>query len=546
MSPSAVRSTFVLALTLALAAGGCHDSSGEPLSLPPGATNLGIESQRVHFADGVIAAEVRERGVDLNGNGEVFDSLLDVLALANGRRTRVPFVEVFSSVTVGGGFVSFGVPESAAREDLNRDGDQDDIVLHVLDARRGETRNLELALAFSSGGLQLAQDGALIAVGVSESAQGTDLDGDGLLDSAQAYAYEADRRRLTRLGLGLAPWDPRVSGRRIALVAEESTEGDLNGDGDLDDQVLHVHDVDTGTTTNLLRSVDRVELDGSTLVFESCECDFQGSPDLNGNGFAGDSFVELYDLETGLGRVTQESSAGIWLGGDLALLRLEETLGATELSVYDRFTDALFELGPLAFVFDEPAFADRRATFSLDELAAGQDLNGDGELLDTVLHAFDARTGLVRSSGRATFSPAKIDGTWAAFLSLSGPTALRPPPDHAVVVQDLQSGDVLDLGLLARDFRFANGRIVALTPEEWVGEDLNGDQDLLDSVVQVHDLATGVTTSTGLALLVTDVPIELHLDGDVLVLAVPEFDQGVDLNGDRDLDDVVLHAVRLH
>ena len=83
------------------------------------------------------------------------------------------------------------------------------------------------------------------------------------------------------------------------------------------------------------------------------------------------------------------------------------------------------------------------------------------------------------------------------------------------------------------------------TPEAWLGTDLNGDGDVLDEIVQVHDLSTGVTTSTGLALHSTDTPLTFHLEGDVVLFCVSEFDQGADLNGDQDLDDLSLHALRL-
>ncbi len=528
---------FLLGLAVVCVGSACHDSSDESSSLPTGTTNLGSEPVVIELADGVLATGIVEIGVDRNGDGDGLDTLLEIIDLASGRRELVPNISIAFSDTVGlgGGFVSFAVPEAAEGRDLNGDGDPDDHVLHVHDVRRGSTRNLRLAVAL--GGLfSVEQDGALVAFGVAETEQGVDLDGDGLRNSVQAFVYEADRGLTTQLGLHLSSRmhlsseSPIVAGRRVVLVAEERTSGDLNADGDTEDRIVHVYDADTGTLQNLGRAVDRVVVEGSMLALVTCQCEHG---------------IELHDLESGLIRMTPQSPAGVWVGGDLALLRLEESGNPAKMFAYDRFTDALFELGPLAFVPYEPALVDRRAAFSVDELASGQDLDGDGELLDTVLQIFDARTGTLQSSGLATFSPAEIDGHVAVFQTLPAPSTARPPPSYALVALDLRNGAVQELHLRASEFRFEAGRVVAVTPEAWVGADLNGDGDQLDSVVQVHDLATGVTTSTGLAVLVSDTPTLLELEGDFLAFTVPEHEQGTDLNGDLDRNDAVLHVVRL-
>lgn len=544
-------SVFRCCLVLTLFGAGCHDTSdsADPF-LVPGANNLGIQAEQAIPADGALVAFVHEVDGDLNGDGDAFDTVLEVLTLADGRRTLLPFVYT-PSVSAAGGFVSFAVNEVETRADLNGDGDREDMVAHVHRVRDGSTRNLGLALAFGSGPYQLVQSGSLIALGVSERAQTVDLDGDGDLDSDEAFVYEAESGRLTRIDRALAPQPPQVSDGRIVFVSEERSEGDLNGDGDLVDQVAWLYDVGLGRIVELGRSVQRFALDGSTLIVVACECAIDeltpaGSPDLNGNGFGGDEFVEVFDLESGLRRILPASTTGYWgLGGDLALLLGAAPGGGRSLAVYDRFTDALFEFGEVGLVPPLQDFSNRRVAFWIDELGAGRDLDGDGELLDTVLHSFDARSGLLRAAPRPAFSPAQIDGTWAAYLSLPLHSSVRPPERTALVLQDLRSGAILDPGLLARDFVFANGHLALVTPEEWLGTDLNGDQDLLDQVVQVHDLVTGVTTNTGLSLYQSDTPIVFQLDGDVLVFSVSEFDQGVDLDGDQDLEDRVLHAFRL-
>ena len=550
MSPLARASLVLAALTPALA---CHESKGSseaPPFLELGLNDLGIETEVAFLAEGAVVAWVPERDGDRNGDGDTSDVLLEVLSLADGRRTVVPFA-FSASLGTGGGFVSFLVPEREAQADLNSDGDREDLVAHLLRVRDGQVLNLRLAVGIGTGvsGFQMAHSGALVVLGVSELAQDADLDGDGDRNSSEVFVYEADRGRSTWLGRGIAH-PPVVSGRRAVLVSDELTEGDLNGDLDQEDQVAWLYEADLGRIVELRRAAQRVLLDGAMLALESCECNLNeltpaGPPDLNGNGVPGDVFVELYDLESRFVRIATPDTAGVWgLGGDLALLRSVDPQGRPGLAVYDRFTDAQFPLGEVGPLVPLPTFEDRRVAFSLNELSSGQDLNGDGVLADDVLHVFDARSGLLSSTRRLTLSTAQFSRNLVAFLSRL-PTVTELPPATVVLLQDLRSGAILRQHPVASDFRLADRHVVLTTPEQLVESDLNGDGDLLDEVVQVYDLATGETTNLRLALHRTDFPTPFEIEGDVVLFSVSEEEQGADLDGDGALDDFLLYALRL-
>ena len=489
----------------------CHDSSGGATFLAPGVNELGIRGSVVALEDGFLVASEFENGRDVNGDGDGTDSLVVIQDLRSGLKHFVGRAPG-SEVSAGAGFVSFRLNEGAEDRDLNGDGDRQDTVLHVHDARRGTTRNLGLAVR------AWAQDGALIAAAVSESAQGVDLNGDGTIRGTIPHVYEADRQRLTPLSIE-AYSGFHVEGRRVAYQVEEREAGDLNGDGDDDDGIVQVYDVDTGQVEDTVHASDAWVVDGSLLFIHVMEL-ANGDADLNANGRHDDSFLQFHDLDTGRVRVTSQRDCNVVsFGEDLAVMTLEDPFQPVEIRVWDRFTDTLFPLERWDSRHLAVSFSDRRHAYVVDESLAGADLDGDGRRIDPVLHVFDARTGVGRNIGRAAFTAPRIDARRVVFLGLAVPQDMRPPTHTSVHVLELRTGVVRDLGLMASDFRLVDERIVALTPEAWQGVDLDGDQVLLDTVVQVHDLRTGRTFNTGLA--VSSFDDELHpfaLEGDVLVL----------------------------
>ena len=86
----------------------------------------------------------------------------------------------------------------------------------------------------------------------------------------------------------------------VVLVYERHQVEDLNGDGDTWDQVLHVHNLATGETTNLrlvLGSVPaRWVVSGDWLVVWVSESGHGQAEDLNGDGDTRDEVLHLVDL----------------------------------------------------------------------------------------------------------------------------------------------------------------------------------------------------------------------------------------------------------
>jgi uncharacterized protein YodC (DUF2158 family) len=186
----------------------------------------------------------------------------------------------------------------------------------------------------------------------------------------------------------------------------------------------------------------------------------------------------------------------------------------------------------------------------------GTDLNGDGDLGDYTVHVWDGAS--FTNLGLATLpsQPVAVGGGGVAFLvpeSGHGSQDLNGDGDTSDSVVHVRNGStVANLGYAADDARLValDGTGLAfLVPEQAQGSggtDLNGDGDSDDLVVHVW---TGSSVSNlGFALALEDghhfeVGEVVALDGGGLAFTVPEAAQGDgSLNGDADTADWVVHV----
>jgi hypothetical protein len=162
--------------------------------------------------------------------------------------------------------------------------------------------------------------------------------------------------------------------------------------------------------------------------------------------------------------------------------------------------------------------------FAVREAGVG-DLNGDGDMFDSVWHVYDAKEGTTTNLGMAAASVCSD-----SFL---------PPPLLLCVPTTLT---VVDKKVSA----------VFVGENEQGATDLNGDGDSSDTVVAVYDgrtgafmvvpLATAHVVLTRFGIVCSWVPVPPAIVGDTVVFLVDERDHGgIDLNGDADAVDQVLH-----
>jgi hypothetical protein len=404
---------------------------------------------------------------------------------------------------------------SSGNRDLDADGDAGDAVVHVHDLADGTLVNT--GLAYQTAGLSrlVSVEGSLAVFAVGEQATGArDLDGDGDADDLVLFAHDHATRTTRNLGLAVDPLvEPAVRDGQAVFAALESSMGDLNGDGDELDSVLHLFDAASGTTENLRLVIGPllhdVFLEGGQIAFWASEVQ-----DLNGDGDTVDAVLQVHDLASG-------------------------TIANSELA-----RGFVFESAPL------PAAGTWTVLVSESE-QGHDDLNGDGDANDHVWHNFEPMTGLVRNL-RLAWRPAQVNGqTGAVSRPVSGPATVGLPVlespgidlngdgdfgDVVPVLYDPFSNTLTNPGIAgASRLAFVGQQMAFLGMEFAQGEDLNGDGDQEDGVVFVIDPLTRVATNLGLDA--------LGVLGSDTFLMLPRLEAaaGADWNGDGDTADVVMH-----
>ena len=480
-----------------------------------------------------LVVAVPEGGMDLNGNGKLGDLVAHLFDTANGRITNLKLALGFDPIffvgdtpfAAGAGVALVDVSESGQAADLNGDQDLNDNVLHVVDLASARIRNTGLAQRFEMPVFD--EERGLAAFNVSEFSQGVDLNGDGRIagDSLHVLSIRTGLIRNLRASLRLISF--QTKGRALLAMSEQARAQDLNGDGDQLDDILAFADlasavpriVSTGLDISgdatpgdsfppFFNDVLAQQTSGELTTFLVSEAD-QGNRDLNGDGDADDFVLHIADASTFTTLNTRLDGSAVY-----------RTIQAPLL----------------------PTTGGRVVVPVMESKQGGRDLNRDGDAVDTVLQLLDVRSGQIRNTGVAVAT----EGTVFPFE--------------------------IPLAVRGEDF------ISILVAEDTA--DLNSDGDTEDRVLHIFDVATQRLTNTGRASgtkvvlppLFPDFDLEftgqtdalgffkdffLKLNspvppivgpgiGDAYTFIVSEAAQGnVDLNGDGDTDDRIVHATRL-
>jgi Tol biopolymer transport system component len=230
----------------------------------------------------------------------------------------------------------------------------------------------------------------------------------------------------------------------------------------------------------------------------------------------------------------------------------DRALQVPDWSLQNRFSSSLDGrtlafIGPVSQLFAGDGFVQEP-----DPTDVASDLNGDGDRTDTVLQVLDPNTGALLGPSCPADEVAVADGV-AAFLRPEEPTgtpacpggSLNPPDTDTNdrVVQLWSNGTVQNLGRAATSVAISNAWVAALVSESGNGADYNGDNDRLDTVVQVHPVGPGGWGNTGQAA------DQVAVSGDIVAFTTPEAAQGsppADLNGDGDALDRMLQCYNAH
>ena len=312
---------------------------------------------------------------DLNGDDDEDDTVLHVYdhatRLARNLGLAVRSFGGYHSQSPNHWVLGFGVSEADdGGRDLNGDGDAEDIVLHAYDHRTGHVTNLGVS---SAPNRNVDSQGEVIHIRIHEHWEDEDLNGDGDAEDNFAFVYHVPAGRLSRLE-GARYVDTWGDGDVLLEIPESTVGEDRNGDGDVEDSVMHVLDAATGEVISLelMSDVIHVEavVDGKYVALAVSES-AQGGKDLTGDGDTDDWVPHVVDLETRKAR-----SIGIGCDPNRNGLGLQSGI----------------------------------LVFAVPELGQKADLNGDGDLEDNVPHSYNVRTGFLGSTGFACGGPGSAYG----------------------------------------------------------------------------------------------------------------------------------------
>lgn len=315
----------------------------------------------------------------------------------------------------------------------------------------GEVTNTEAL------GWLLSLDDNIIAFEYRESETSVDLNGDGDTADRLISYYDISTGEVTNTGvMGVSP---SLDGNMVAFHTPESEIGlvgaDLNEDGDLEDYVVRCYDISTGTVRSIGMGGDP-SLDGNLIAFYTHEEFDAGGVDLNGDGDIEDYVIRYYDMSTGTLTNT----------GIVSSYPLYQT-------PLDRYA---WEGAKIALDGDTIAF-------ETHEDDAGEDLNGDGDIEDSIIRYYDISTGTVTNTGITTgYWSLSLDGNTIAFNT----GGIRSEYAYSIGYYDISTGTVTWVmkGVWGMS---VEGNTVAFSILEQsqfgVGMDLNGDGDTEDSVI---------------------------------------------------------------
>jgi hypothetical protein len=345
-------------------------------------------------------------------------------------------------------------------------------------------------------------DNGIIVFYTWEGGIDVDLNGDGdMLDDVIRYYNVSSGGTTNTTAVG---YEPAIGGNIIAFLTDEfSVDEDLNNDTDKDDTVVRYYDVLSGITKNTGEMGYDVAVDNGIITFTVSEGWL--SEDLNGDGDTDDRFIWYYDVST------------------------ELTFNATTI------------LGAYASK-DGDIIA-----FETWEEWDGIDLNGDGDTADPVIRYYNMSTETITNT-TAVGHEVSVDGNIIAFCTFESDVGEDlngdgDASDRVIRYYDISSG-ILTNTADDGEFPSVEGNIIAFeTYEADFGEDLNGDGDTEDVVIRYYDISTGATINTAA------VGDYASVDADMIAFYTYESSVDEDLNGDGDKTDSVIryyHIPSIH
>lgn len=395
------------------------------------------------------------------------------------------------------------------------------------------------------------------------------INGDEDADDTVLQLFNVRTLSSVSLGLALDPaltddsedWAVAISGDTMIVQVSEADHGDkdLNGNGRTDDNVLHLYNLTTRQLTNLGVAGSQPKIVGNRVYFNQREASLR--KDLNGDRDTGDLVLSAMDLNTRqVESLGMEAEAGFEVAGDwIATLTRENGQANMDLNGDKDTADEVIQVYQISqkkwtstklegsFGY---ALTPKLVAVGVDEAKQGnQDLNGDRDTTDVVAHVWDLTRAAATNLAQDCSGDIVADDTVVGMLTneeAQGKQDLngdKDVTDDIIQVWTQGSEKPVNVG---RDgsggIAAGSGKIIFAASEEAQGErDINGDRDAVDYVVMIYTPQANRILNTQ-----TAVDGDLVVSEGYLAWKVLEADQGNrDLNRDMDMEDSVLYAMDL-
>jgi len=321
--------------------------------------------------------------------------------------------------------------------------------------------------------------------------------------------------------IGMAP---KVYGDVIVFFTDEkSAQEDLNSDGDVGDLVIRYYNVSARVLTNTKVSGHYPAIYGNIITFTGPTVRYYNITD--GNAVDTYTLADV-DIPSIYGNIiafpTYESVASGDLNGD-------GDMDDSVIRYFDLTTNNLANTGVVGW--GASIYGDIIA-FSTFESQAAQDLNGDGDAQDSVIRYYNISSNTVVNTGAGGWWPT-IYKDIIAFES-------HYVTYTAITYYNISDGTLVDTKIDGRMVS-VHGNIIAFTTPEADYEvgDLNGDGDSEDWVVRYYDVSTKTLVNTGAE------GVDPSVYEDIIAFETCEENVGKDLNNDGDTADNVIRYILL-
>lgn len=318
---------------------------------------------------------------------------------------------------------------------------------------------------------------------------------------------------------GTCGGDPPIYGPIIAFPSpERHCSIDLDGDGLISSTVLRYMNIETGEVVNTGALVSGIS--GNVDIYENIiafvgegrriryydinaktfgDTEAQGShPSIYENiiAFSSGGTIHYYDLQTEALVDTKVSGYNPAIYKELIAFESHGTI-----QFYDLRSGTVVDTG---IAGNNPVLYENLIAFETYEHSARQDLNGDGDTTDIVIRYYDIDTRTLVNTGAIGTLPAIYENTIAFTTNesavnqdLNGDGEIR---GRVIRYYDTISGRVVNTGEAGTEPDVYENTISFYTWEHWVTQDLNGDGDTSDPIVQYHRIAVAQEAASAAGL----------------------------------------------